>query len=107
LGPRFHEALEYAATLHAEQKRKGTEIPYIVHPMSVAAADKLHNARSILLELRREGSSVWDRFRGGKEGTLWYYRTAARVFLEARKGPLERELKRVVTQLERLATRSL
>lgn len=65
------------------------------------------NPEPSLSRAPREGSSVWDRFRGGKEGTLWYYRSAARVFLEARKGPLERELKRVVTQLERLATRSL
>ncbi len=40
----------------------------------VSAADKLHNARSILVDLRTEGEAVWRRFKGGKEGTLWYYR---------------------------------
>src|SRR5919202_957739 len=35
----------------------------------VSAADKLHNARSILADLRTCGEGVWDRFRGGKEGT--------------------------------------
>ena len=29
------KALEFAALAHAGQKRKGTNIPYIVHPVSV------------------------------------------------------------------------
>lgn len=37
LSPRFSGALEYAATLHREQFRKGTTIPYIAHLLSVAA----------------------------------------------------------------------
>ncbi len=37
LSPRFSHALEYAATLHREQFRKGTAIPYISHLLSVAA----------------------------------------------------------------------
>ena len=40
----------------------------------VVAADKLHNARSILRDYRRLGESLWGHFRGGREGTLWYYR---------------------------------
>jgi (p)ppGpp synthase/HD superfamily hydrolase len=39
----------------------------------VSLADKVHNARSTLRDLTREGESVWARFNGGKEGTLWYY----------------------------------
>ena len=35
--PRFAYAFSFAATAHAEQKRKGTEIPYISHLMSVSA----------------------------------------------------------------------
>ncbi len=34
---RLEEAFCYARRLHAKQKRKGTEIPYIAHLMSVAA----------------------------------------------------------------------
>jgi GTP pyrophosphokinase len=37
LGPRFEDALVYAAQLHAGQVRKGTEIPYLAHLLSVAA----------------------------------------------------------------------
>ena len=33
----------------------------------VSAADKLHNARAILHNLRQEGDNVWSRFKGGKE----------------------------------------
>ncbi|MFQ5846210.1 MAG: HD domain-containing protein [Candidatus Methylomirabilales bacterium] len=37
LSPRFEDALQHAARLHATQKRKGTAIPYMAHLMSVAA----------------------------------------------------------------------
>jgi (p)ppGpp synthase/HD superfamily hydrolase len=39
----------------------------------VALADKVHNARSTLRNLRLEGEKAWERFNDGKEGTLWYY----------------------------------
>ncbi len=37
LTKRFDVAFEYAHTLHKDQKRKGTNIPYISHLMAVAA----------------------------------------------------------------------
>jgi (p)ppGpp synthase/HD superfamily hydrolase len=37
LGPRFVEAFAFAARLHQEQRRKGADIPYLSHLMSVAA----------------------------------------------------------------------
>jgi len=37
LTPRFEEALLYATRLHAEQTRKGSDIPYVSHLMTVAA----------------------------------------------------------------------
>lgn len=37
LSPDFTEALRYAAELHHSQVRKGTEIPYLAHLLSVAA----------------------------------------------------------------------
>ena len=36
-GPRFEDALQYAARLHARQRRKGTNIPYVRHLLAVAA----------------------------------------------------------------------
>ncbi len=69
----------------------------------VSLADKLHNARSILRDLRIHGEETWDKFNGGKAGTLWYYRTLLEVFQESMSGPLVDELERVVTDIRRLA----
>ena len=187
LSERFNQAFAYAAELHAEQPRKGTTIPYISHPLAVAAivlehggdedeaiaallhdaiedaggdrvrqgirarfgevvaeivegctdtdvtpkppwrerkeayiehakdasrsvllvsaSDKLHNGRAILLDYRSLGESLWGRFKGGKEGTLWYYRSLVTVFRNhpLANRPLVDELDRVVTEIERLA----
>ncbi|MFQ5802984.1 MAG: HD domain-containing protein [Candidatus Methylomirabilales bacterium] len=186
ISPRFEQALQYAASLHATQTRKETGIPYIAHLMSVAAlvledggdeeeaiaallhdavedqggrpileeirqrfgervarivdgctdadtvlqppwrqrkeqylvdirhapsdvrrvssADKLHNARAILADFRREGDGIWVRFKGDKEGTLWYYRSLVTAFREGGSGFIVDELDRIVTELERLAS---
>ena len=36
LGPRFHDAFQYAAEKHKSQTRKGKSVPYLAHLMSVA-----------------------------------------------------------------------
>lgn len=174
LSDRFDEALAYASRLHRDQRRKGTDIPYISHLMSVAAlvlehggnedqaiagllhdavedqggepileeiharfgeavativadctdswaepeppwrarkeayiaklpdkdpasllvslADKTHNARAILNDYRILGDELWERFNGGKEGTLWYYQTLSEIYIDAIPGPLATEL---------------
>jgi GTP pyrophosphokinase len=74
----------------------------------VSAADKLHNARSILADYRTSGEAVWKRFGGGREGTLWYYRALIDAFRAAGASPLVDELDRAVTELERaIAARSV
>ncbi len=183
LGKRFEAALAFAANRHAEQWRKGTEIPYIAHLLSVcalvleaggdedeaiaallhdavedqaatlnevrekfgdrvagvvdecsdtdeepkpewlvrkeafvarldrmtasaqmvAAADKLHNVRSITADCRAGGESVWSKFKGGRDGTLWYYRAVADGLTRAPEGLLE-ELQRAVADLERVGS---
>ena len=40
----------------------------------VSVADKVHNAHSILMDLRSGGIAMFERFTGGMDGTLWYYR---------------------------------
>lgn len=48
----------------------------------VCAADKVHNAQSILSDLRRTSfpETVWGRFSAGREGTVrWYQRVAERL----------------------------
>ncbi len=68
----------------------------------VEAADKLHNARSILRDYRQLGESLWSRFSGGREGTLWYYREMTRILQMRTDSPLVGALDEVVTTLERL-----
>src|SRR5947209_3264912 len=69
----------------------------------VVAADKLHNARTVLADYRLLGESLWQRFTGGKNGTLWYYRAAIDALRSAGTTPLIEELDRVVSELEYLA----
>lgn len=69
----------------------------------VSAADKLHNARSLLRDYRIIGESLWQRFTGRKDGTLWYYRALIEAFRQAGSMPVVDELARVVEELERLS----
>jgi GTP pyrophosphokinase len=71
----------------------------------VSAADKLHNARAILSDYRDVGDTLWDRFNGGKEGTLWYYRSLVNAFAAHGNSRLVAELERVVSELEQLVQR--
>jgi (p)ppGpp synthase/HD superfamily hydrolase len=69
----------------------------------VSASDKLYNARSIVRDYRRIGEEIWNRFHGGKSGTLWYYRTILEAFRQTEVTPLIEELESVVQELEQLA----
>lgn len=69
----------------------------------VSTADKLHNARAILEDYRVVGEALWKRFNGGKEGTLWYYRSVVDALRKAGTTPLIEELDRVVSEIECLA----
>jgi (p)ppGpp synthase/HD superfamily hydrolase len=92
-------------------ERKEAYVVRVAHePRSVrlvSAADKLHNARSVLADLRSLGDDLWARFNGGKEGTLWYYRALVEAFGSAGSNPIVEELDRVVGELERLAGKRL
>jgi (p)ppGpp synthase/HD superfamily hydrolase len=75
----------------------------------VSASDKLANMRSILGDYQKVSEALWGRFNGGREGTLWYYRTMADVLLEkmpASSLALAQELDRTVSGLEALAARA-
>jgi (p)ppGpp synthase/HD superfamily hydrolase len=178
---RFEDALVHAARLHAGQRRKGSDVPYVCHVLAVASlvleeggtedeaiaallhdavedtaetvegiaarfgpavaavvaectgptdegpwrqrkqaivdqvataspsarrvelADKVHNARSIVADHARVGPAVWDRFGGGREDVLWYYRALADEFARITEGFLVDELGRLAGELERLA----
>ena len=72
----------------------------------VSCADKLHNARAILSDLREVGDELWGRFTGKKKGTLWYYRALVDAFNDKDiKKRLTDELSRTVEEIEKLSTR--
>lgn len=66
----------------------------------VSACDKLHNCRSILTDYRIYGDALWERFKGGKDGTLWYYHSLVQTFQQFGLTPLINELAQVVSELE-------
>jgi len=89
--------------------RKEAYIAAIAHKqpdeLRVSLADKVHNARAILLDYRTEGDVLWTRFSAGRDEQLWYYRALASGF-EARRndlgeaaGPAVDELRRVVEEI--------
>lgn len=72
----------------------------------VSAADKLNNVRSILSDYRALGESVWSRFNGGREGTLWYYRTLRDEFLRSKPNRITLDLDLAVQELEALTRKN-
>jgi (p)ppGpp synthase/HD superfamily hydrolase len=85
-------------------------VRYVAHLASadeatllVSLADKVHNARSILRDLRepKVGAAVWGRFKASRQDTLWHYRELANAFMQYRPGQLAQELGEIVDALER------
>lgn len=73
----------------------------------VCAADKLHNASSIISDLRRtvDPDSVWTRFNLGKTGTARWYRDVYQRLREVGfVAPIMSELDAVTAELSRLAS---
>jgi hypothetical protein len=67
----------------------------------VFLADKVHNARSILRDLRKAeiGEAVWGRFRNSKKDTLWNYGDLSKAFMKHLSGQLAKELRDIVDEL--------
>jgi (p)ppGpp synthase/HD superfamily hydrolase len=89
------------------RKRKEDYITHLNEAPSsvllVSLADKIHNAQSIVRDVRNEGESVWKRFTGGRDGSLWYYRSLVEAFrTRGQFVPMVNELDHTVTELERL-----
>jgi len=64
----------------------------------ISAADKLHNARSVLLDWLRCGDDAYCKFTAGKPGTHWYYQQIIMCYRGTGKVPelLLRELEETV-----------
>jgi (p)ppGpp synthase/HD superfamily hydrolase len=72
----------------------------------VCAADKIHNASSILSDLRRtvDAETIWSRFSGGRAGTgRWYRQVYERLRELGFDAPIMAELDVVSGELQELA----
>src|ERR1039457_1340107 len=66
----------------------------------VSACDKVHNARSILADLRSDGDAVWQRFTvSDPKAQLWYYTSVLEVLRRRLPGPLTDELGNIVLSI--------
>ncbi len=70
----------------------------------VSAADKLDNARATLNDLLSDGESIWERFKGRREGTLRLYDSLVNAYdagpPDRRRDPVVRELKELIGRLK-------
>lgn len=88
------------------QKRKEAYIAHLDSAdddvLRVSLADKVHNARAILRDLRKPdvGEAIWSRFSQPRDRTLWYYRRLANTFRSRLPGQLADELDEIVAVLE-------
>lgn len=87
-----------ARTVDAWRARKER---YLAHLKTVSASthlvsisDKIFNLNAIVEDYRIHGGAVFDRFHGGREGTLWYYRELCSIFDALYTGQLSAILKR-------------
>jgi (p)ppGpp synthase/HD superfamily hydrolase len=94
------------------RQRKERYLAHLADPSTsrsvllVSAADKLHNARTIVRDLGADGPSTWARFNAGVDDQLWYYRELREILVRRLPGPLTDELAEVVAQMEEAAGRS-
>jgi (p)ppGpp synthase/HD superfamily hydrolase len=70
--------------------------------LRVTLADKVHNARAILRDLRNPeiGERIWSRFSQPRDDTLWYYSSLADIFCKLLPGQLSEELIEIVHVLK-------
>ncbi len=76
----------------------------------VCAADKIHNIRSIVADLRRtlEPDTVWSRFAVGRDGTVrWYRAVHDRLVARGFEAPIMAELQEAVADLEAEAAKQV
>lgn len=88
------------------ESRKQAYLAHLEHAadevLLVSGSDKLHNARAIVADLLQVGPAVFDRFKAGRDGTLWYYRSLAEVYAR-RQAPMARLLQAEVDRMHQLA----
>jgi (p)ppGpp synthase/HD superfamily hydrolase len=58
----------------ARLRREPTEV------LRISLADKLHNLRSVAVDLELSREEVWRRFNAGRDEQAWYYRSLLAIF---------------------------
>lgn len=81
------------------------KLPATSPALLVSACDKLDNARAIVADLRLLGGSIFDRFTGRRDGTLWYYEELAGIFADKGVAPAA-SLIRTVEAMQTEASRA-
>jgi GTP pyrophosphokinase len=86
-----------------KQRKKGylEQLRSLRDPRSllVSAADKLHNSRAIVGDVKREGKKVWRRFNAAPGEILWYYESLLVVFRK-RSAEVPGQFRRLVQELD-------
>ena len=109
-GPRVANIVESCTDTDESPKppwhqRKERYITHLAAPTTprevlvVSLADKLHNARSLLVDYRHVGEEVSRRFNAGPQDQIWYYQTLAGIFSARLPGAMTDELRRTVDEL--------
>lgn len=113
-GDRVAEIVDHCTDANTEPKppwreRKEDYIASLAHKpatsLLVSLADKTHNAGAILADLAEHGESVWDRFTGGREGSLWYYEALAEAFRVQLPGAAAERFAALVEEMHQRAGR--
>lgn len=79
------------------RERKERYLDHLTHAspgiLLVSLADKVHNLRTIVTDLREQGEVAWERFTAKKEGSVWYYEQLFSIFSQAcERGTVPRSL---------------
>lgn len=69
----------------------------------ICAADKLHNARSVVRDHRVLGDAIFSRFTANRAQTLWYYRAVLAALGRGFEHAILVELEETVAELYRVA----
>jgi (p)ppGpp synthase/HD superfamily hydrolase len=66
----------------------------------IMLADKVYNSRNLLRSLQERGEVVWENFKGGRDGTIWYFQQMYAVFSRTQSGYMLDEFGRNIKRIE-------
>ncbi len=89
------------------RERKERYLAHLAHApadvLLISLCDKVHNARSIVLDHAVAGTKLWERFSGGRSGTIWYYQSLVAIFQARGPAGLAAQLAELSERMSRLA----